>query len=303
MEKEGQIDWGWIGLCTLGGVFAGIAGGLLICLFSWSWKPFWPVALLLVCGSTIWSYIDQVEKVRCVKERRQKEYENNQNQVLCNAQELVSESKQEVDGLYNHIQAAEKYLDQAVIEFHERAFAPYWDAVESAINNLGYFDQSISKIVANKNKHEEFIVQLDNEPPSFSVSATNLPNARNTSERMRKVVRQAQKDFEFATIYEQRKTNQILVAGFGSLANAINNMTYRIEDSISSLSSAISVSFEEQNELLREQLGEINDSIKTEGKQRRDHEEKEREMLDNIQSRRKPLRAVPDSRDGNWEND
>ena len=56
-----------------------------------------------------------------------------------------------------------------------------------------------------------------------------LPDARPTAQRLAVVVRKAQKDFHFATIFEQRKTNKILVAGFSTLASAI----YEIGDAIS----------------------------------------------------------------------
>ena len=54
-----------------------------------------------------------------------------------------------------------------------------------------------------------------------------------TAERMQAIVRKAQRNFQFATIYEQRKTNQILVAGFTTLAQALNQMTGQITASIS----------------------------------------------------------------------
>ena len=111
---------------------------------------------------------------------------------------------------------------------------------------------------------------------------------------MNRIVRRAQKNFQFATIYEQRKTNQLLVSGFGNLSEALNNIGYCIEESMNNLSDTISVSLEKQNYILRDiidhsqkQVQEIKGAIESEGKERQKHEEKEREMLDNIQRRRK----------------
>lgn len=62
-----------------------------------------------------------------------------------------------------------------------------------------------------------------------------------TAERMKAIVRKAQRSFQFATIYEQRKTNQILIAGFTNLAEALDQMAYRITDSIDNLTNSVDV--------------------------------------------------------------
>lgn len=246
---------------------------------------YWPITLSIIVIVVIYFLMIKYRDDEEARKRKQKEYESKQLEIKSKTQELVSEPKIMVSRIPNHIQNAEKNLDEAEFEFRERAFAPFWDAVENAINNLGRFYQSVDQIVVNSKTHAKLIAKFDGEKSTFSVSANNSPDARKTAERMRQLVRQAQKDFQFATIYEQRKTNQILVAGFGNLADTINNMTYRIEASINSLSDVISISFENQNELFREQIV----SIGMEGNERRKHEEKEREMLDNIQRRKKPV--------------
>jgi hypothetical protein len=56
---------------------------------------------------------------------------------------------------------------------------------------------------------------------------------------MKSIVRKTQSNFQFATIYEQRKTNQILVAGFTNLAQALEYMTQRISGSIGDLANSV----------------------------------------------------------------
>jgi hypothetical protein len=113
---------------------------------------------------------------------------------------------------------------------------------------------------------------------------------------MRGIVRRAQKDFQFASIYEQRKTNQLLVGGFASLAQAINQLGDRLQSSLESLATSISISVSDlvsaqeaaasalasELQLSREQALEDSDA-------RREHERQERGMLDNLQRRRRPF--------------
>lgn len=79
--------------------------------------------------------------------------------------------------------------------------------------------------------------------PAFVVdsgASASLNAATRVSERMDNIVRAALKKFEFANIYEQRRTAHILVAGFTNLGQAINQMGAHISSAVSSLSSSIS---------------------------------------------------------------
>ncbi len=169
---------------------------------------------------------------------------------------------------------AEVALGEAEKEFKEGAFAPFWDAVEKVVISLGNFDQAVKFVVENSQQHLECVESLDNDRPVFSVALDNLPDPRSTSQRLHSIVRRAQKDFQFATIYEQRKTNEILVAGFGDLANALTNMDDRISSSLNDLASTISLS-----------LAEINETLESESEARRIHEEQELEILDSTRKR------------------
>ena len=117
---------------------------------------------------------------------------------------------------------------------------------------------------------------------------------------MRSIVRQAQKDFHFATIFEQRRTNGILVAGFANLGSAIEDMGSRIDGSIKTLTQTLESSmsaitdqnaeFHQESLAATEALKEQQASDAQAGReQSASNTEAEQEMLNNIQRRRLPL--------------
>jgi hypothetical protein len=56
---------------------------------------------------------------------------------------------------------------------------------------------------------------------------------------MSRIARLAQRDFQFATIFEQHKTNRILIQGFTGLGEAIAEMTSRLEKAIGNLDDSV----------------------------------------------------------------
>jgi hypothetical protein len=305
MIRKLPIDLG-LG-CMIGAIY-GIPAGLIACAFFQSWTPLFICFILvsLVFGFGFsWESKDILTPQEIEQEKIENEIANVQKakdreraKKLLLAQNLVTNSLELKNNLHNLLINSEKQLNKAIYEFQDGAYSPFWDAIENAINNLCSFNNSIEIIVHNSREHASLTSKLGNDCPKFELSVNNLPNAKSISEKMKKIVRIAQKNFEFASIYEQRKTNQILIYGFGNLAYAINNMTQTIESSIENLSNEITVTIDYHNEIIDSHFDEINSTIQDEGNKRRLHEIKEIEMLDNIQRKRKPI--IPSLRDGDW---
>jgi hypothetical protein len=68
--------------------------------------------------------------------------------------------------------------------------------------------------------------------PIASSSIDALLVSQQTTTRMKALVYKAQRDFQFATIYEQRRTNQILVAGFASFGSTLAGLAAKIAQSL-----------------------------------------------------------------------
>lgn len=200
-----------------------------------------------------------------------------------------------------YLKAAEKHLNQGELDFSEGAFAPFWDSIENAAKALGRFDEGVQNIQKNSSQYRQLIQRYEDVPPKFplaSATAKKLSVGTTTAARMKAIARTAQCNFQFATIYEQRKTNQILIAGFTNLAQALDRMTWQITDSIDNLASSVGV----MESMLQESMNAIHSGLGDMAKSNAQHqgkiierisdqaemEKKALEMLDNIQHHRKP---------------
>jgi len=244
---------------------------------------------------------DQAEAKTRFEQKHQVEQERIRNTLL----ELESAKCKAIEVLPTAISQAEAALDLAVFEFSEGAFNPFWDAVENAITNLVSYDNGIRTIASTSKRIPEELGQLDSPPPYNISPKISLPKAEKTINRMRQIVRNADKNIDFATIFLQRRTNGILVAGFANLGTAISDMGSRIQGSIDGLALTIDASIAKMSkhnddyyqaslssmEAIREQL--VSDSEAS-----REHEAKDEEMQNNMQRRKMPIDK--DFRDGQY---
>jgi hypothetical protein len=250
---------------------------------------------------------EEEARKQAVKARKQaEERRHSEQRALANTlSNSLADCAKTVAILPSWVQSAEKSLDHAEEEFADGAFAPFWDAVEEAANTLARFNNTIELLVDRAKRYKAEAPKLDIPLPPFQLGVHTLPDATHTANRMRGVVRRAQKDFHFATIYEQRKTNQLLVGGFTSLAQAINQLGDRIQLSLENLATSISISVSELISAQEAATSELASELQLSREQaledsqaRREHERQERDMLDNIQRRRRPL--PPGLRDGQY---
>lgn len=184
--------------------------------------------------------------------------------------ELVQASErslQTFEALPNHLLNAEKWLDWAEHYFAERAFVPFWDSIEHAASHLGLFHGGVSSIARDLKRYGELSNLYEAKAPRFPIvlnSVKGMTAGNTTNVRMKAVVYQVQRDFQFASIYEQRKTNQILIAGFTNLGQALDGMGHRLSRSIDELGgrvSAMSSVMQEEFQTLGEQITEGSQQI------------------------------------------
>jgi hypothetical protein len=213
-----------------------------------------------------------------------------QDRLRSECSKCASDSDVTVSEIKNNMESAGKAVKEAEQEFAEGAFAPFWDAVERAATKLAQSDKCIQQIIQNSKTYKAKITALESNPPSFRVDLGVLPDTTRIAAQMRTIVRKAQKDFHFASIYEQRKTNKILIAGFTSLGEALGSLSERLDLSLNNLADALTELAETNqanSENLLTEIHGMKDHMESSSKERREHEEKERAMLDNIQRRKR----------------
>lgn len=264
-----------------------------------------------------WLAKEERQRQQILKAEREKQIAQNaiaRTRALSNIDGLVSSAQVSAAKLPLLMSDAELWLDQAENEFSEGLYSPFWEAMEGAVQHLSQFDKTLRTIETAQQRYAIEAPPLAPDAVSFSLGVRVLPNPSATNQRMKALYRQAQKDPHFAQIYEQRRTNAILIEGFQSLGEALTYLGDRIESDLRSLGDHLSF-----------RLGDIESSIRESSKQmERQHEEllqtaqswreearngnaelivvartnaenaersakERRDMLDNIQHRRRPL--------------
>lgn len=287
--------------------------GIVFFLFLvWLAINFWYISIPLIAVAA-WFYFESERKkeeskreqaAAVLKAQRDAEAlrrHNEQTGYRDEMRRLGATSLDTFEAAPKHLEAAERSLDQAELDFAEGVFAPFWDSVERATTSLGRFDEGVRSISQSSVRYLGLTKLYESPPPHFPLSpdgVSKLSAATGTSERMKAIVRNAQRNFQFATIYEQRKTNQILVAGFTSLGQALEQMTWRITTSIDELATSVdsmSSTLDASVRAVDARLGEMHaatarhhEAVLQHDKDRSAREISAVEMLDNIQRRRKP---------------
>jgi hypothetical protein len=287
----------------------------------WTWT-----FILALVGAGVWLFAKSAAAAERERQRRQRELAEQEERAERERRERRAKQEslqRDVQGICKSslgafgmiprsLMSAEELLDTAQKDFEESAFSPFWDAIERAVNKLGEAHSSLQLIESSARRYQELVSALDGAPPPFPVepdSAKRLVVANTTGDRLKEIVRQGQRNFQFATIYEQRKTNQILVSGFNNLGDAIAGLGDHISASISAVSDRIDevnrsvqqmdYSLQEAHRNLRDTLSEQHQHDAADWA-RRDATQAEQaraeakqakaalEMLDNIQRGKKP---------------
>lgn len=216
---------------------------------------------------------------------------------------------------------AELALDRAENELAEELPSPFWEAIEDAALCLRDFDSQLHSIEKNRIKHLRLAESLNGDAPQFTLGISLLPDTKNTNQRINMLFRRAQKMRDFPIIYEQRRTNTILLEGFRSLGNAIVSLGVQLQSELlalgdkldfrlSNLELALQDSANQLAEQHREQL-EIAETVRNElrdsnaeisqiardrirqaerhANQSKEYEKTALRMFDNIQRRRRPF--------------
>lgn len=148
---------------------------------------------------------------------------------------IVRSCEKECASLPSAFQRASTWLKRAQAEYQERAYIPYWDAVEQVAVELAGYQTGLDRIDHLARQYSDMAPRLQAPPPPFVIDPTCLADVGLVLDELRVSVRAAQKDHEFTSIFLQRQTNQILASGFGSLTNALHQLGDRLVSSFDEL--------------------------------------------------------------------
>lgn len=277
----------------------------------------WLITLAVIASVVFLCVLYQVRKARRAEELQQAEerarrsaedasrIERFRNEQLGYLTEMIAMSNGSLDlleGLPRKLDNAEANLDRAEICFRDGVFAPFWDSIEKATIMLARYDESIRAIKNNAERYAGLSKLYVDKTLSFSITPSairGLGAASGTAERLSSMVWRAQSNFQFAAIFEQRRTNQLLISGFANLTDALSRVGSEISgaiesvaDSLQSIHSTLEESAREANfnlSNLGESVSRMHRDFSANEESRTSREEKVIDMLDNIQRHRKPF--------------
>ncbi len=226
--------------------------------------------------------------------------------------ELVNIGKKSMDAyelLAQYLEESEKNLDQAMVDLQENAYSPFWSSIEKAAKNLADYDEGVRFIKDSITNYSDLSQSYDGAVPGYPLSSKALQKleiATGSSNKLEEIVRIAQRNIEFSKIFEQRKTNQILIAGFTNLEYAFDRMTHQITSSIDDMNQTLNASMESIDDRLEgvgsqlssiddtltdhyRQQGEFVDTYRKATSEQASRENRILKRLDNIQRGRSPV--------------
>ena len=186
-----------------------------------------------------------------------------------------------IESMSRKLVVAKVYLDDAESQFTRREVAPFWDSIEEATECLAQFNDCIRAIDGASDRFrreaQEYIDTYGDNPPTFP-DLTQIPDKLSVgkliAKRMQENVSAAQCYFEFSSIFESRKTNKILIAGFSTLSDTMNQMDLEIGRAINNLTNSV----DSMSDVVEKHQKEVSNAEQA----RAEREKKALEMLDNI---------------------
>lgn len=209
--------------------------------------------------------------------------------ITIRANDILEASLKRVCQLPVLFDQSRRDVEQARKEMEEEAFGPFWDAIEGAAYKLAEFDEIVKMLTKNGAMYHADLDSVRHNFPPFPTDVLPVPNPKQVLDEFHMLVRKAQRDFRFASIWEQRKTRAVLIDGLHSIGDAVDNLGSRIVDSISKMERSLSSRIASMENSLSSRLGELTDLQERAMDDAQAYRQNISSMLDNIQRGRKPL--------------
>lgn len=268
-----------------------------------------------VLFTVVISFLIKYAKISALERKRSKAANEQERQRVIqeaetstsNVKRIYESSIQCANKLPTCLDNAMGYLRFAEQEYKATAFESFWDSLENAAVALADFNQNANQIGRNASEYYRSLNGRSHTFPSFPVGTQSIPDPLFLVGELRRIKRLGETNFQFANILAHRKTRRVMSDGLRRLNDAINDLGYTIENSMSDLRDSIS---SDMARLVEEQI-RTRESVDTEaelieqGRQTIAEQGsnidkrllEQNRMLDNLQHHRKPkLGDIPSKR-------
>lgn len=133
-------------------------------------------------------------------------------------------------------------LDQAALnisraesELNDDSVGAFWDEIEAATRRFAQYNNSISVILKLTEDHARRSAALPSNFRPKVLEQQTLPDGEHLLSQMAKIVKRARRNPQWESIFQQRRTNDILVRGFESLGEAMESLQDTISSGFSDL--------------------------------------------------------------------
>ena len=156
--------------------------------------------------------------------------------------------------------AAQKESETAQQDFAENAISPFWDSIESTVKHLIYFHEAVEQLIINGEVYTKILKgRHHNFPVPFPIN-TNIRVPNEIITALATMVRTAQTKFEFANIWEHRRTRKVLDEGFENLESAVRNINATLLSTIDKLQKSMNDGFQNLKRVNIDSIAEMQGS-------------------------------------------
>jgi hypothetical protein len=155
------------------------------------------------------------------------------------ANAILETCTRELSNIPNSLREAEAWVGQAKHEYSESAFTPFWEAVEGAAEQLALCSASARRLNMESNRYYELLSMKRHNFPLNPIRGP-VPDPGATIAAFKAIVRKGQTNPQCAMFWELRATRHVIIAGFSSLGEAVNNVSFSLSTALEELSASLS---------------------------------------------------------------
>lgn len=203
---------------------------------------------LLTNEAHIKSKLQREEEEDARRRRYSQELEDEKAKILAiqnrglQLEKLISRIAAISSDLPRHLKAANASISLAEKEFDDGMLDPFWDAVEAATRRLAEFHRNLGELASTLKKIHELKPQCEadgTKTTSLEITSLQFSDSVSSANRLAAVVRKSQRLHDFTSIFHVRKTNAILIEGFTTFGQALNELGSRISSAISDVNTSV----------------------------------------------------------------
>jgi hypothetical protein len=229
---------------NFGGILAatimfGIPLGIIfLFVIEFAWEVFIAGPIIVAALLILWtvyaiksSYKQKLESERIRKQREEHQQRKKRLQEIKRLETDIPLTFERLGHLSNKIENDSLEAEQL---FDERAFDPFWQHIEAICCGVKKYNEEIDKLKENITKYDSLTVNQGGDDSDLIDAIESIPSLKKPIERVNNLLYEAHRDFEFATIYEQRKTQSYIYESFTDLKRSIEtahkDLTVAVKD-------------------------------------------------------------------------